>query len=324
MNAFRPIGWFYKSPDQPPYTNKGGNPPPVVLKTSSGSQHPQVNIDWLQYTCTWPDDIPIEDHMIRCVPPYPEFAILPEEVPGISGYTDGRAMRIGRLYWHAKMRSQRVLVVLSGDDWQSIAQANIDPMIIMDWLIAKDHRITRVDLAMDLFNWDAHYLDVREWFDHDAMACDAERCGLYDDHRKLGGKRKTSGTVYVGSSASDRQLRVYDKGAEQESTQNWLRVELVLRADRARAWLASAGGGDLPTMSRTAFADFVLAPDTWFERAIEGKLIDLKPIGKRDTDTVKWLLNVVHGALERELINEKERGESKLSEKFGDLINRYR
>lgn len=313
------------SMNQPPNTNKGGNPPLNPYALTSDWQTPQISIDWLQYTCEWPNDVAIEAQLTRCVPPFPEFAIMPDEAKaGISGYTDSRHMRIGKVYWHAKKRSQRVLVVLTGDNWQDIETANIDPITILDWIQANGHRITRIDLALDLFGWDANYMDIRAWFDHDTMATDAVRCGLYDDHRKDTLTGKSSGTVYLGSSASDRQLRVYDKGAEQLRDVNWLRVELVLRHDRAQAFGEHVNRADLATLARSQFADFVLAPDTWYEMAIEGKMIDIKPIGKRDTDTARWLMKSVLPALERELLQERDMGEGKLLAEFATLIDRFR
>jgi hypothetical protein len=308
---------------QPPYTNKGGNPPPSKAVLASKPQKPQINVDWLQYSCEWPDNMPIEDQMTRCVLPYPEFAILPDEIGGISGYTNGRQLRIGRMYWHAKMHSQRVLIVLSGDDWQRIETANIDPMTLIDWIRVKDHRLTRIDLAMDLFHWDANFNDIREWFDHDAMETSAQRCGLYDDHKKLGVKRIASGTVYLGSSASDRQARCYDKGAEQDKKINWLRFELILRADRAAGFLANSENGSLVELARGEFDDFIFAPDTWFSEAISGKMVSVKPIGKRDTDTVKWLIQTVYPALETELQRERDEGDGKLIGMYATLINRF-
>lgn len=52
--------------------------------------------------------------------------------------------------------------------------------------------------------------------------------------KKVARSRQNTGhTIYVGSSSSDRMVRIYDKGAESETGADWLRFETQLRREAA-------------------------------------------------------------------------------------------
>lgn len=58
-------------------------------------------------------------------------------------------------------------------------------------------------------------------------------------------RSNTGHTIYVGSSSSDRMLRIYDKGAESETGADWLRFEIQLRRASANQFFIEAvRGGD--------------------------------------------------------------------------------
>lgn len=51
------------------------------------------------------------------------------------------------------------------------------------------------------------------------------------------GLDKNGATVYIGSSSSAFRLRIYDKALEQGTREHWLRVEMVMRAEQANAFV---------------------------------------------------------------------------------------
>lgn len=80
----------------------------------------------------------------------------------------------------------------------------------------------------------------RGWGDDDSRF--QENCDLPSNRQKT---RSNSGhTIYIGSSSSDRMVRIYDKGVESGTGADWLRFEVQLRRESANQFfLASLGGG---------------------------------------------------------------------------------
>lgn len=105
-------------------------------------------------------------------------------------------------------------------------------------ILSKEKRvnITRIDLAYD----DHDGILPIDQIAQDTRDCNwtgpAKKWVIYesgDQENKLIGR-----TVYIGSPSSMIRLRIYDKAAEREYSSNekhWIRVELVLRHDRANA-----------------------------------------------------------------------------------------
>lgn len=58
------------------------------------------------------------------------------------------------------------------------------------------------------------------------------------------GLDRSGATVYVGSPSSAFRLRIYDKALEQGTTGHWVRVEMVMRADNANAFVHEVTQGN--------------------------------------------------------------------------------
>lgn len=84
--------------------------------------------------------------------------------------------------------------------------------------VALDHewKVTRIDVAADFMN-----TGIKPDFLH----------FLYSSYHPRAPRNSTlivgkgGSTFYLGSRTSDRMLRIYDKGAEQQTEEDWLRVE---------------------------------------------------------------------------------------------------
>jgi DNA relaxase NicK len=63
-------------------------------------------------------------------------------------------------------------------------------------------------------------------------------------------KTNAGHTIYIGAPSSDRMVRIYDKGAEQETGADWLRFEIQLRRESANQFAGFLSEtGDLSTLA---------------------------------------------------------------------------
>ena len=107
--------------------------------------------------------------------------------------------------------------------------------------IAADENIhaTRLDVACD----DKHgYLDKEKLFDcyyNDALNTRSTKWNWIEG--KAGRKGRDTGfTFYVGSASSDFRLRIYDKAAQQNLDQHWIRCEMKMKDAHADAFIKQA------------------------------------------------------------------------------------
>jgi hypothetical protein len=98
-------------------------------------------------------------------------------------------------------------------------------------------------------------------------------------------------TLYLGSPKSDRQLRVYDKAAEQGIVDGkaWLRLELALRDLRAKAALLACGDNGTADTISAHVADVLV----WDKREYSDLVVSvghaIAPIARKETNTQRWL-----------------------------------
>lgn len=87
--------------------------------------------------------------------------------------------------------------------------------------------ITRIDVAADIFD---DSLPLKTLAEHTRTLSWVSKWDWYKVEEGSEGL-----SVYFGSPTSDIRLRLYDKGMEQKTDQSWIRVEIQLRDENARA-----------------------------------------------------------------------------------------
>lgn len=151
---------------------------------------------------------------------------------------------------------------------------------------------TRIDLAIDVWKDAPPVQFYRALLDGQITTPATKRAFITSD---------TGETVYLGSRTSERFLRVYDKAAQLGIPGAWTRIELELKgrhAQHAAEVLLYRGLEAVPSFIR-AFAD--CTTPKWFSDAVRASKVDIGiPQARKETDTRKWLLEVVAGALARE------------------------
>jgi len=154
-------------------------------------------------------------------------------------------------------------------------------------------RVTRLDLATDLYDTPVDYHNLYEQLDAGNARTAARDWRLVQS--------RTGATVYVGSRHSERFLRLYDKGKKDLNGKRlWARAELEIKGTTARGvakWLIlhglESGMGVIG-----AFIDFNTV--TWSYWMQQEAPVVISSTQTR-SDTTAWLLGAVAKTLAREI-----------------------
>jgi len=163
-------------------------------------------------------------------------------------------------------------------------------------------KVTRLDIAADWRDPGIQVADLKEQFDRGNILLHVKRWSYLESENK-------GQTLYVGSRASERMLRIYNKKAQLarsavEVDQEWIRIEAELKDDQAaaaaRALLDNSLGAVLAAHIAKCFIMPFYKPWTAFIAELPTPaLIMPSVVGKSNTD--QWLLNVVVPILKKRL-----------------------
>lgn len=288
----------------PPLTNRG-----VTTPNSLTSHYPIVSIDWLQYSVPWPAGLKqwpdhgfTESEVIKSVfPPHDKLFLTGEILHPIRGYNNGQAASFGRVFWHTANRNQHIGVIFSGEDMRAAVNVLMPNMQLVNWAIAKSRKISRLDVAVDIFDPIADPSDILEAWRAGWVGTPAKTVSETTSyHQNPDGTITKSPTIYIGTRASERMLRVYDKAKQMQTADHWVRAELQTRDDNAMGLAKAIQKGGIPDTGRQAIRSFCRIPDlAWWTRAMEGPAVEIGKTERRETNTEKWALTVALPAVQR-------------------------
>ncbi|MFT6908712.1 MAG: phage replication initiation protein [Oleiphilaceae bacterium] len=104
-----------------------------------------------------------------------------------------------------------------------------DWVLVHDWFVTTDSRITRVDLAHDdLEGTVVNIANALEWFDDGLFSTNGRPPNRHMEFDFNSGKGKT---FYIGERGNDKYTRVYEKGKQLgDPNSNWCRAEVEFKA----------------------------------------------------------------------------------------------
>jgi len=209
-------------------------------------------------------------------------------------YSDFRLFDFMRVDWHTLKPEMRVCLTMSGEHLRRYQAAGRGVhALVAQVLLMENITITRLDLAMDLFD-DINACPRLVFAAHKnkTMNTRATTSSLFES-RTMGDKPGI--TAYIGSRESPRVVRVYDKGAESKTRRLWTRVEIELKkplAERAAQEIVQFGVVEAFKME---FHDFI--PHTglsWLDDPINARGGELvQPVGRKETNTDLWIHETV-------------------------------
>jgi hypothetical protein len=183
-----------------------------------------------------------------------------------------------------------------------------DKQAIAKWHVDTGDKATRVDLALDVRNSELNIIKL-----YMSLRTKTAKTKL-STYNVIDGPNGT--TLYLGARQSDLMLRIYDKAKEQNTDENWKRIELEAKHDRAEEIAKRIANGS--HAENAALAKGVIKNMVQFSNKVWTEIMgDISiAIAKSDenaTDTVAWLLGTVAPAMGKFI---KKNGDNGLLEKF--------
>lgn len=179
-------------------------------------------VDWLAFTVPCKDR-PTQTGIIDFWGEYFGGAINREQ-GGAYFYDQGqRVLGSGLLLWHSERVDMGVHISLPAS---ALAKLDVSVLEFMAMVEGFGASWSRVDVAIDTDK--VHVQDVLESIEAGELVSKSQLRMLV---RKIG---EPGMTIYIGSAASERRVRIYDKAAEQDVDGVWTRCEVQLRKDHAQ------------------------------------------------------------------------------------------
>lgn len=247
------------------------------------------HIDWLAVTFKSGLDL------YTLIPPETLDHRITLKGAGAHGYKNLYQSSAGILYMTDGSDSQGIHMVVTGVGLEEIRLAGAFDRDLIRHILGLNGRLARLDLALDLVDGKMTVVDLAHDYTDGHVKTRATSGTLV---KELNG---SADTLYVGSRASERFFRAYNKGAQLGVDFAWLRLELECKKVVARHIASTiANHPNERKVINTAIKKFVDFPRQMeFQRAIKGSNVPIPPIPRKDGNTLSWLLETVPPALAR-------------------------
>lgn len=191
----------------------------------------------------------------------------------------------------------------SGDVMHNLRIGQPDQQTVKQF-IDKDGRFSRIDLAMDIHQSKITPAGMAVAYEQGILKTRARKAVLVEEKSPTGKDRGQ--TLYIGNRQSDRFLRAYDKNIEQGIVDQdaWLRLELELKNLRARGASGSVIENGLEPTVKGHIRDMFTYENDQYQMAMCGPSVLPDAVGRKSTNTEKWLLETVSHTLAK-CINER-------------------
>jgi len=203
---------------------------------------------------------------------------------------------------------------MTGDDMRGIIGIAYPQRELLEWVVMHCKGLSRMDLAIDIHDNGAKPWDILAAWDDDRMHTPASLVTEINSYTRNGdGSTTVCPTLYVGSRSSERQLRIYDKAKQMGVDGPWIRVEIQLRHERALNIAKAALQDGITETTQAAIRAFCGVDGVrWWDESMNGPVVDFEAIGRRDTNTEKWIYESVMPTMKRVIEAQRIRGENTL------------
>lgn len=248
-------------------------------------------IDYLRYSVAW------ELGVAGAVPDKRLLVSDGRTLYPLRFYDNVYPLAAGRADWHGENRNQKLLVTFAGNDCEWLRDNGLMEACLSHGLYADGGNVTRLDIAWDVFR-EVDLMQIVDDYRAGEVQTAAHSVNVVGGYA---GAEDIGATVYIGSRASERFVRIYDKGRKEGVGPGWVRVELELKGDRA-----SLAAKEILISGMSAcgaiLRDFLVLPYEWYERAIEGVHEVGLPFPERESDRLLWYKRQVLPNLMRDVV----------------------
>lgn len=248
------------------------------------------HLDWLSVTL--PEDIKLE----KIAPTLNSRSDYDYKGKGLHGYSEAWVTDIGVLVMRKGRPDMGTHVVFPGQTLEHYRSIGITDKAVCQYVGRRGARASRIDLAIDVFDGMLTPGSFMSAFEVGNIKCRARDAQWIKDVRNKGR------TLYIGKRSSKQMMRVYHKGAEQGTDENWIRLELEMKNIRARAILNDLQDSTLETrhVVNAAIGNYMQWSNNYWRKIITDENMDiLTPVEKKLRSTYRWLMDQVAPALAR-------------------------
>jgi phage replication initiation protein len=225
--------------------------------------------DWLSFT------IKFNQASFAWINSY--FGEHTKEDHGMNGYSNfGYFAGGGSIAYSPNRELNGIHIDLSA---KALSSQGKDVCEIISYAIEHGGKFSRIDIALDDYDG---FLDLDMIYDK--IESGEVRTRLDSYRRMVSGslKRKIFGdTIYIGSPASETMVRIYNKGAQTETDDHWIRLEFQLRGSVANEYCnpdPKLHDGEIKTYKDRDFCKTAFYYLRFIDRKYNGKN---KPIHKQ-------------------------------------------
>lgn len=304
--------------NQAPLSSKGANAP---NDATLAVKEIAVNLDWLRFTVPYDETLEQSANLRRAIPQHAAYTLTGEMLPNGKGYDSAMQLSIGVIHWHTKLASQGMSVELSGSSLSQSRKHGVADLFLLQHIQATLGHVSTLDSAIDVYNHDADFRDILLLDDLGSLETTVRDVHGYQGRRRTKTDVQSEGTAYIGSAKSPKQIKVYDKAAEQGQVgKDWTRIEMRWRGKHARAAHQAMLKFGIASVTQKAVKAMCNADIQWWQEAVNGDIAVIEPVRRPETNTVDWLIDLTAPVLERELEKERAEGGTRLYETFSRIL----
>lgn len=252
----------------------------------------RYSIDWLRYSL--PYHYALED----VLPQWDKFVWSGETGPALPNYTHAAILESGRVDWNPSRPEQKKLITLTGDNLQELINHRYAAQVLVEWITRqKGLKVSRLDFAVDCYNFGGRPQQVYRKHRQGKCQTRAKKATLINATE---GKESKGQTCYIGTRASMKYLRVYDKAAESKEPGDWIRIEIELKDEYALTALHAMARHGIIEGGKAVMRKYIETGLEWFDNAMkEGEEgVYVEPVEHKLTDWETWVINVALPAVQ--------------------------
>jgi len=225
--------------------------------------------------------------------PHPDGTGVWMQGKPVHGYTIAYLNEFGaRVMWNPQRDDMGVHIMYGGRVINKYLANQIGARAILAHHAKYGDICKRIDLAIDLRDTP---LNIKTLFKQMSDGTAQTRVKTYN---LITGN--TGDTLYIGSRTSELFMRVYDKGMQMETADNWKRIELEIKGSRAIVVAREFGSRDdrgVFEMTKRLIAGMAQFDDATWRDVVGDLALRLGKAQDNEPDTAGWLLGQVAPAM---------------------------
>lgn len=276
---------------KPPASNRGVR---LVSVNLSGNKQVAYAIDWLRATVVTGirEQFELRERLQDIIPG--EWA---EAGPVPFSYRQGVECDAAGIFWNDEHPEFGIMLEMSGSRLSRARERGLNIVKIMSEIRSLGFTITRLDLAMDVYNVGVRPQSLYHAWMKGELTTKSRKVTII---KSVSGDEVAGETVYIGSRQSNAMLRVYDKGAEMKQDTDRIRLEWELKRECANAHAVSVINQGIPRTLAALFRDQITAglPE-WVQSACEVEFEVVRMEATKDTNFMRWFETTVLPSIEK-------------------------